>query len=214
MTSNSKYSDTFPCDLWSFPNFFCCIKFSDNSLSLEKIQRLFYCQLSLIAKDLEVSEIARKKASELLQTKKDDIEDLQNMQGQRDQRSTLRDRTNDIPVPSGSETVAASAAPSKKRKTSDEEGAASSDRQLELPHSITRPKVYQTVNFGHVKLEELNLPLKLELPILIRDYLKINKLPRNGSESDVQKWFNSLMKEVRPAQPTRIKVSCWTISTF
>ncbi|CAG8715139.1 2761_t:CDS:2, partial [Gigaspora margarita] len=119
------------------------------------------------------------------------------MWGQRDQRSTLRDRANDIPVPSSSETVAASAAPSKKRKTSDEEGAASSDRQLELPRKINLVlnNVYQTVNFGHVKLEELNLPLKLELPILIRDYLKINKLPRNGSESDVQKWFNSLMKE-------------------
>ncbi|KAF0483889.1 hypothetical protein F8M41_023191 [Gigaspora margarita] len=118
----AKYFDTFPCDLWSLPNFFYCIKYSDDSLSLEEIHRLFYRQLSLIAKDLEVSEIVR---SELARTKKDDIEKLENMWSQRDQRNTFRDRTNDILVPSGSETVAASAALSKKRKTSDEEGAVS-----------------------------------------------------------------------------------------
>ncbi|KAF0345549.1 hypothetical protein F8M41_015834 [Gigaspora margarita] len=38
---------------------------------------------------LEVSEIARKKACELLRTKKDDIEDLKNMWSQRDQRNIL-----------------------------------------------------------------------------------------------------------------------------
>ncbi|CAG8758897.1 3744_t:CDS:2, partial [Gigaspora margarita] len=169
------------------------LQFSDDSLSLEEIERLFYRQLNLIEKDLEVSEIARKKACELLRTKKDDIKKVEKMWGQQDQRSTLRDRTNDIPVPSGSETVAASAAPSKKRKTSVEEGAASSDRQLELP-----------LKFGHVKLEELNLSHKLELPKLIRDYLTKNKMPNKGPEGDVQKWFNGLMKEMS---------SLWTMVT-
>ncbi|KAF0475630.1 hypothetical protein F8M41_024578 [Gigaspora margarita] len=91
------------------------------------------------------------------------------MWSKRSQRNTLRDKTNDMTVPSGS--------------------ASSSDRQLELPF-------YKTVNFGRVELEELSLPPNsLELPKLIQSYLAENKMP-NDNEGDVQKWFNGLMEEV------------------
>ncbi|CAG8631531.1 33866_t:CDS:2, partial [Racocetra persica] len=82
------------------------------------------------------------------------------------------------------ETVAASAAQSKKRKTSNEEGAASSTRQLELPP------------FGRVELGELDFSSKsLNLPELIQSYLAENQMPNSGTtEHDVQEWFNGLIR--------------------
>ncbi|CAG8796998.1 6315_t:CDS:2, partial [Gigaspora rosea] len=94
---------------------------------------------------------------------------LENMWSKRSQRDTLRDKTNDMPVP---KTAAASIAPSKKRKTL-------------RPHRIGNWS-YHVRLIERVELEELSLPPKsLELPKLIQSYLAENPVP-NSNEDDGQ----------------------------
>ncbi|CAG8517073.1 9786_t:CDS:2 [Racocetra persica] len=70
------------------------------------------------SKDPEI----RGKVRQLLGTKKADIQELKNIWSKRNKKNVLKDIKNEVPVATNSKgTVTASAAQSKKRKTSDEE---------------------------------------------------------------------------------------------
>ncbi|CAG8702255.1 2358_t:CDS:2, partial [Gigaspora rosea] len=95
------------------------------------------------------------------------------------------------------ETDAALPASSKKRKANDAINVASSARQQELPHFISRSEVYKSVNFGTATTNELLIKLvtPLNLPGELYEYLAKKKPTQDTPEKQVQTWFNGLMKK-------------------
>ncbi|CAG8730068.1 8946_t:CDS:2, partial [Gigaspora rosea] len=71
-----------------------------------------------------------------------------------------------------------------------EKRKASSAKQQELPHSISRSEVYKSVNFGIATTDELllNPAIPLELPDKLHDYL-IKKRRANKEKTHNKKFY-------------------------